>query len=752
MNKPLRITAWSIGGLLFLLIATVVALPFIIDPNDYRDEISGLVESKTGRQMTIEGDLKLSVFPWLGVSIGKVRLANAEGFSPDNFAAIEAAQVHVKLMPLLKRQLEMDTLTLKGARVNLAVDKSGKDNWSDMVAHATGGEAAEGAKSHEADERTASPAGALAALAIGGVRVENAAVSWRDDLNGQAVRINEVNLETGTIDLQSPIPVKLSFALANKAPEARIRGELSTRVTLHLNEQRFEFHDLKVQLNGEVMEPPLHGHLALAGDVSADLPQQRFAVAGLKADAMAKGAQLPGGEISASLAGQMETDLKAQTASLKEVQLTTQGVSAVLDGQAKGLSGSPAFDGRLTVASFDPRKLMKQLAVALPKRADPTSLSKLDAALDLSGDMKHADIKNLLIHLDDSTLSGQLGVRDFSKPAIRYTLNLDQIDADRYLPPPAKGDVKPVVATPATAGAAAAQALPTDTLKALNVQGRAEIGRLKIMKLTAEGVVLDTVAKGGVINLKPRVKRFYKGRYDGNMRLDARGKTPAISVNEHLAGVDLEPLVTDFLEQDLIFGKGDVALKLKAKGLSPDQAVATLNGTVGLAVTNGGVKGVDLVKLIKAQGLQQAENIAPDALDQTAFTRLSASGRVHNGVLDTKDLLLDSAQLDVTGQGKVDLVHQTQKLRLGAKPQKELAKLLGDLGNETIPVVIGGTFAKPTFKVDLGRLLKAKAEAELKRARERAKAKAKARIEAEKKKLEKKAREKLQNKLKNLFR
>jgi len=448
----------------------------------------------------------------------------------------------------------------------------------------------------------------------------------------------------------------------------------------------------------------------------------------------------------------MDADLEAQTARLQGVQLTAQGISAGLDGQAKGLLGEPAFDGHLKIASFDLRALMKRLAIALPKRADPETLAKLDAALDLSADLKHADIANLVVHFDDSTLTGHAGVKDFKRPAIRYALKLDGIDADRYLPPPAKEAAKPVVATPATAGAAATQALPTDVLKALDVQGRAEIGRLKIMKLTAEDISLDTMAEGGVITLKPKVAKFYKGRYDGDMRLDARGKTPAISVDERLAGVDLEPLVKDFLEKDLIFGKGDVAFKLTAKGLDPDQAVKTLNGQVRLAVTNGGVKGVDLIKLIKASGLQQAGNVAPDALDQTAFTRLSASGVIRNGVLDTRDLLLDSAQLDVTGQGKVDLVRQGQDLRLGAKPQKELAKVLGDLGKETIPVVVGGTFNAPTFKVDIGNLLKAKAEAEIKRARERAKAKAQERIDAEKKKLEEKTREELQNKLKSLFR
>lgn len=756
MNKPLRITVWSVSSLFVLFAAVVVALPFVIDPNDYRDEIAGVVASKTGRQMKIEGELKLSIFPWFGVSIGKVRLANAAGFAAEDFAAIEAAQVHVKLMPLLQRRVEMDTLTLKGVRVNLAVDKAGRDNWSDMAAKAAHetGEGQQGAETPagKGDARGASSAQALAALAIGGVRVEDAAVSWRDESHAQAVRVDEINLETGAIDLQSPIPVSLSFDLANEAPEARIHSELSTRIKLALSEQRFELQGLTLEVNGEVEEPMVHGHLTLGGDVSADLSKQRYVVKGLKADAMAKGEPLPRREVKASLSGQADVDLKAETANLQGVRVSAQGVSAELGGQATGLLNGPAFKGRVTVAAFDLRELMKRLAVAMPERADPTTLGKVDAAFDLSGGMTGAAITKLLVHLDDSTLTGRLDVRDFKRPAVRYALKLDGIDADRYLPPPAKSAGKPVVATPATAGAAAAEALPTELLRTLNVQGQAEIGRLKIMKLTAEGITLETRAEGGVIALKPQVAKFYKGRYDGDMRLDARGKVPEIAVDEHLSGVDLEPLVSDFLDKDLLFGQGDVAFKLTAKGLDPEQVTRTLNGQVRLSVTHGGIKGVDLVKMIKDKGLQQGGDMAPDALDQTVFTRLGASGIVRDGVLETKDLAVDSAQLDVSGQGKVDLVHQTQNLRLNAKPQKELAKLLGDLGKETIPVVVGGSFVAPTYKVDIASILKAKADAELKRAEARAKEKAKARVDAEKKKLEQKAREELQNKLKGLFR
>ena len=81
----------------------------------------------------IEQDLSLSVFPWLGIETGGVRLGNAEGFTAPSFAEIDQLGLKVKLMPLLSRQVEVDTLVVKGLRLNLEKDASGKTNWDDLA-------------------------------------------------------------------------------------------------------------------------------------------------------------------------------------------------------------------------------------------------------------------------------------------------------------------------------------------------------------------------------------------------------------------------------------------------------------------------------------------------------------------------------------------------------------------------------------------------------------------------------------------
>src|SRR5512146_627054 len=107
MKKALKITGIVIGVLVLLVIVLAAALPFLINPNHFKDDLARAVQKKTGRELSIQGDIKLSVFPWLGVEIGQVELSNAKGFGGAPFAAINEADVHVRFWPLLHGKIEV---------------------------------------------------------------------------------------------------------------------------------------------------------------------------------------------------------------------------------------------------------------------------------------------------------------------------------------------------------------------------------------------------------------------------------------------------------------------------------------------------------------------------------------------------------------------------------------------------------------------------------------------------------------------
>jgi len=205
----------------------------------------------------------------------------------------------------------------------------------------------------------------------------------------------------------------------------------------------------------------------------------------------------------------------------------------------------------------------------------------------------------------------------------------------------------------------------------------------------------------------------------------------------------------DLLEKELVAGTGDITLRLTGTGTSPDELKRTLNGTLGFNVQNGRVNGVNLLEMIQKDYLKYIQGLAIDAgrLNQTVFSKFAATASVSNGLITTGDLALNSAQLNIKGRGTVNLVNEQLALRLDAMPAGQFAKQLDRYKDTAIPVRVEGTISAPKFATDLDEALKQKAKARLNQEQQKLKA------ELEKKSDDEKARlkEKLQNKLKGLF-
>ncbi|MFV2061771.1 MAG: AsmA family protein, partial [Gammaproteobacteria bacterium] len=135
MKKIIKITAITTAIILLLLVISPFIVAMIIDPNDYKEDISKLVFDKTGRTLTIKGDLNYSLFPWLGVNLGELQLSNSsvKGFSKTAFAKIKSADVRVKIMPLFNGKVEVDKIVLAGLNLTLEKNKHGVTNWQDLI-------------------------------------------------------------------------------------------------------------------------------------------------------------------------------------------------------------------------------------------------------------------------------------------------------------------------------------------------------------------------------------------------------------------------------------------------------------------------------------------------------------------------------------------------------------------------------------------------------------------------------------------
>lgn len=746
MAKAIRIVLFVLGGLVALLVAAVVAILLFVDPNDYRDDIGRAVQRATGRELAI-GAIDLSLYPWLGVRLRQAELGNAPGFEGP-FARMEEVDVRVRLLPLLRRDVEVSNVVLRGLALNLGRDARGAGNWEDLTRPAP--ESVE--EKPEQQAKTGAPA--ISSLAIGGVEIVDARVVWDDRQAGARQEISEFDLRSSSIALDRPFDLSLSFNAASDAPPLKAQVALRTRVAPDLAQRQFQLQGLALEVNAQSRELiPLGAVKArLAGDVSADLGREQYRVKGLVLDVDTDGkGELPLGPLQARLAAEVAADLAAQSLHVSGLRLSALGVQ--LDGEARGerILEDIALSGTLRSNTFSARELLDKLGIKL-QTADPKALSQAALELGFKAGAGGAAVEGLKARLDDTTLSGSASVSDFARPAIRFALKLDALDADRYLPPPA-----PAAAAPAAASAPAAPLeLPMETLRGLNVEGSLGAGRIKISNVKLSELSATIKAREGVLALSPVAARLYDGGFQGAVQLDARQDVPVFRLDEKLAGVKIGPLLKDLLDLDLVEGTADVESGLTTRGLTVAALKSALDGSGKFVLNDGAVKGINIVyEVEKARALLKGESAPPREANKTDFAELKGGFTVKGGVVDNQDLQASAPLLRVRGKGSADLNAETLDYRVDVSVVATLkgqgGKALDELRGLTVPLRIHGPFAEPKVRVELDKALKGKAEAAIEKEKQKIEERVEKKLDEKREELKQEAGEKAKEQLKKLL-
>ncbi|TRW90319.1 AsmA family protein [Candidatus Methylobacter oryzae] len=666
-----KIILSALAALVLLLAVAVYILPFIVNPNDFKPEITAAVKDKTGRELVLDGDLKLSLLPWIGVSTGKLSLSNAPGFQDRPFATLEESDIKVRLLPLLSKKLEVSRIVLKGLTLNLAKNRQGVSNWDDLTAKT----AASAAVAGKQDEQPASAPTPMT-FSVDGLTIENARINW-DDLKSEThIKIQDFNLNTDKFTFDQPVAVSTSMTVLTEGSKSTQAIKFNTELSVNEKLDAFTLRQSNLQITSA-------------------------------------GESIPGKSITATLsAADAALDMNRQTANINGVKLISGDVALAAEITATSIKDKPSFQGPVTIAPFSPAKVMQQLAIALPAMQDANALSKLAANFDLTATGNSADLQNLGITLDDTQINGAIHIKDFAQAMISFDLNIDALDAGRYLPVADKSS-KPI-ASPAIALAAGISALPVETLRKLNADGSVALGKLKINGLSMQDIRMSLSSKNGVFTSQQSVKQLYQGSYSGNLSVDAHGDKPALAVTEKVEHVQIEPLLKDYKGSAPIGGIVNASAQLRGQGRKPDELEASLNGQLSFLFKDGVIKGFNLQKIIdQGKALIKGSALPSDSKnDQTLFSEMSGTATVANGLIQNNDLVAKSSRLRVDGKGNLNLVSEALDYKIDAKlldpDAAEPDKIKG-----AVAINIEGTLDKPSYTIDVASLLTDKNKAKV---------------------------------------
>ena len=670
MGRLIRILLFGIVGAIGLAVVAAVAMYLFFDPNDFRDDISAQVKAATGRDLVIEGDLSLSVFPWIAVNIGRTRLGNADGFGDEPFVSFEEAKLSVRLAPLLFQQtVTIGTATLDTFSLNLEIAADGRANWDDL---------AEAGESAPVEDTGDTDTGDGQTLDIAEIRLSNASISFRDAQAGTVSTISGLTLATSSIVAEQPFDIDAEFDFS--ADPASISGhlEFSSTMTFSGGNEQIAMRDFKID-----------GYL---DGIAAETTEYRF------------------------LAPAIDVDIPADRVTMGKMELSLLGLNISADVEPYSYS---TLQPKMTLAvePFSLKELMQTVGVDAPPTADPDALTRVSFSAKAEVGAEAIALTAMTLELDDTKMTGALSVPLTEQGAYQFDLAADDINVDRYM--------APAVTDGGTSAAAEDDIeIPVDLIRTLKAKGTLTLERAFLSGMTFENMSLGVNSANGQLRMYPISAELFDGTYKGDVRINASGDVPSISVNENVEGVQLEPLAKAMFDQENITGTIAGSFKLSGSGSMLSDIRRDLDGTMAFSLADGAWEGTDVWHELRSAYALLKQRPAPEPTlpARTEFSNVRVTGPVKDGVFSNDDLLAELPFLQITGNGIVDLaagqIDYSMQARVLEQPEFVDAASeaeLNDFTEAVIPLKVTGPLADPSIQPDIEAML----QAEVKRALEK---------------------------------
>jgi len=666
-RRILKWTGITLGSLVALLVIAVLVIPHLVNLGPVKHEIEHVASQSTGRKVTIDGPLSLSLFPWVGFGAENVTMSNAPGFGDKPFMQVKEADIHVQLIPLIFHSVKVSGITLDHLTLNLERNAKGTSNWQDLAGTSQVG-------TRQQQQEAPSDKTNLAHLSVGRVALNDMSLNYDDAKADTHYTLSGINLQANDIASGHPFPLRFHVVFNSRQPHVNVTLDLDTQV-------QFDAALEHIELNQGTLSTRISGG-GLSGTLDAETRWQKIGL-----------------------------DPKAGNAKLQQLQTTVAGTTMHLDAEAQGLRTQPVINGHLSIAPFSPRKLLATLGDPIPDNLQGLDRASLDTDLHSAG--KGVSLDHLQLKIDNSILTGKFAVPDFSRQALRFDLTLDTIDLNHYLPA-GSGPAEHAAVTHSKKFMETR--LPGRLLSKLDMAGQLHIGGLSGFGLNATGITLNLNAANGVVTLDPLAATLYGGSYGGSIKLARAGQGISLTTSQKLTHVDAGKVITALGGGSRLSGTADALIKLQGQGDTVAELFDTLKGNATFSIQHGALEGINLWdSLERAYALVKDHKRLPaSGPKRTEFANFKGAASIAHGVINNDALEADLPFIALTGSGKVNLVKHYLDYDLLAKVVKTPKTANADLSQlkgMTVPMHVSGDFSNISSVPDIKKALEARAKA-----------------------------------------
>jgi len=707
---------------LILLVAALLVVPFFLNVNDYKPLLVKQVKQATGRDIDF-GEIKASLFPWVGVSINKVRMSNAAGFSSEAFVRADNLDIQVAFMPLLHKEVVIKRFVIDSPHLLLERNKDGIFNWQDL----TGQKQISTGKTSGAEKTVPSQSGKagnqpgtfkLAALTAEVLRLHDGTITWNDGLSNTRLSITKLNVDIEDVQRKRPVRFKISAQVEGNG--IVLDGQLGPLP----ESAHFQPETLPLQAHLKSDAMTLAAFKPYLPETAADYLNTLLGI-DVSLEQRSNKVRLSNGALSLEGAHKIELSWKVQmpkasVLEIRDAMLNLDGKNLLdIKGSAHGLDGKPKYELQAKSAEIS-RKTISEWLPAVSRMYDnnPNPWKQIKLSLMASGDATHAELRDMQLFMDDELVQVAGMVRLGGPPNIDLRLTSGSLHLDPWLPAgsktaaPTDGETVQETATqpggdtivsPAKAPAQPASAQEPDLRFLSAWKLNADV---KINKLFGRGQELDNLkilaeGKHGVLTVDPFRFDYGKGNMHNKTRLEVKKYPAAWSATTSATGIQIRPVLQALADMGSLHGILEMNMQLSGSGLTEPRLTSHLNGRGKIMIQDGKIEGIDIPGAIRrVTTLGQGGG----GEKSTDFSQLSGSFVIKNGVARNNDLAMASPVFRLTGNGTVNLANKT--LDYHAKP-KLVGTLVGQ-GDTTaarkglaVPIRISGPLNTPKISLDV---------------------------------------------------
>lgn len=668
MRIAVRVGAIALGVILILLVAAVLYLRQF-DAAEYSAAINELVQEATGRELLIDGPMRLDGFPIPRIIAEQVRLANAPWGSRPEMLTAKRIELELSPLALLIGRFWVRRLVLETPEILLESDTDGRVNWDFLrtsEARPTATQRADDDPVH---------------VTLSRVLVRNATLTLRDGPSAKVIElpVEALSLRETFAGDRLRIDVKASY----KDRPVKVAGNFGRWLTLMRNEP-LEFN-LRLKAFGALanmigaIDRPLDGTgLHMDVTLEAASTQEIDEVLGL---------DLPPAGPLTGRASISETGGIVRLEGL-ETKADVSGGTIRIGGTIADLL---ALDGVMLDVGVSADSLAN---IARLGGHELPAIGPVEASAKLHRNKKQERISELRGTLAGTDVSGSLAWgRGGPRVAISGELRFSRLDLNQFLADTEEPSDRLFSAAP----------VRFDALQHIDAQISVAAQQIAVRRFSFENLSVDIDLKDGHLRARP-VGEFAQGPFNADLVVDSNSVPPTVSMRVDGRQISMSQ-VSERLRQVKMVEGGTVEVHadIASQGDSVRNLMANLNGAVRLSLADARVQNTILEQVSRDVVTEFLRFLKPPD-EQQGMTELHCAVvhlPVRDGVVTVeRSIAMETPDVNMSASGVIDLRDESLDLGVLLMRPKAIDLTKGSLADLAR---VQGTLLDPQVEADVTR-------------------------------------------------